>query len=53
MIFVNTCPPGGGLDIGGYWGGVKYGGNKVEIWPTAEILIIDIYGYLPSGRRAR
>jgi hypothetical protein len=26
-------------------GGVKYGGNKVEIWPTAEILGMDICGY--------
>jgi len=27
----------------------KYGGNKVEIWPTAEIGRIDIGGYLPAA----
>jgi hypothetical protein len=28
------------MDIGYLWifGGLKYGGNTVEIWPTAEIL---------------
>ena len=29
-----TCPVFSGLDIGSM---LKYGGNMVEIWPTAEI----------------